>query len=112
MQPNDKSNEQQQRAETFPPMFCRGMRPPPGMPDCCAGMVATDDCRTMMSKGMRACRWFPLIPMIAGIGLFILGYYLNAELARVLCMVAGGTLALCGLLGLMMAGRMKKMCCG
>jgi len=99
MQPNDKSNEQQQHSEMFPPKFCRGMRPPQGMPDCCAGMVATEDCRTMMSRGMKACRWFPLIPMVAGIG-------------RVLCMVAGGTLALCGLLGLMMAGRMRKMCCG
>ncbi|UCD49475.1 MAG: hypothetical protein JSW27_18320 [Phycisphaerales bacterium] len=111
MHTNEKTEDTQEPTETFPPKFCRGMLPPKGIPDCCTGMTATDDCCSMMSKGMKVCRWFPLIPILAGIGLFVLGYHLNAEVARVLCMVAGGTLALFGLLGLMMAGRMKRMCC-
>jgi len=111
MDTNEKTNDKQEPSETFPPMFCCGMQPPKGMPDCWKGMAASEDCCSMMSQGMKACRWFPLIPIIAGIGLFILGYYLNTEIARVFCMLAGGALALLGLMGLLMAGWMKKKCC-
>ena len=111
MHTNEKTNDKRESAETFAGGFCRGMQAWMKMPDCCAGMPATEDCRSMMSKGMKVCRWFPLIPIIVGIGLFVLGYYLNTEIARVLCMVAGGFLALFGLMGLIMAGRMRKMCC-
>ena len=112
MHTNDKTSAKQESAETFGSMSCPGMWPQMGMSGWCTGMAATDDCRPMMSRGMKACRWFPLIPIVAGFGLFILGYSLHTEIARVLCMVAGGGLALCGLLGLLLAGRMKRMCYG
>ena len=69
--------------------------------------VGPAGCCSMM--GM--CRWFPLIPVVLGIILLLMGYYLDASITRVLWMLAAGFVALLGLLGLMLAGRMKKMCC-
>jgi hypothetical protein len=40
------------------------------------------------------------------------GYYLDASITRVLWMFAAGFIALMGFLGLILAGTMKKMCCG
>jgi len=112
MHTNEKPKDKREPTDTFPPMFCRGMWPPKGMPDCWAGMAAVGERRSMMGRAMKACRWFLLIPIVSGIGLFVLGYYLNTEIARVLCMVAGGSMALFGLLALTLAGRMTRMCCG
>lgn len=64
-------------------------------------------CCSMMGK----CRWFPLMPVVLGIILLLLGYYLDASITRVLWMFAAGFIALLGLLGLILAGRMKGMCC-
>jgi len=75
-------------------------------------MWNSDDGRSMMGKGMKVCRWFPLIPVVFGIALLLLGYYLNAETTRVLWMVTAGSVALLGVLGFVMAGRMKNFCCG
>ena len=61
-------------------------------------------------KGMKACRWFPLVPIMLGIALLLLGYFLNPEITRVLWMVAAGFVSLMGVLCLTMMFKMKKMC--
>ena len=111
MQTNEKTNDRRESAERLVNMFCCGTRGRKEMPDCCKSMWESDDCRSMMGKGMNVCRWFPLIPVIIGIALFLLGYYVNAEVTRVMLMLLAGSLALLGVLGLIMAGWMKKMCC-
>jgi hypothetical protein len=65
----------------------------------------------MMAGCMKMCRWFPLVPVILGITLLLLGYYLDASITRVLWMFAAGFIALLGFLGLILAEKMKKMCC-
>ena len=82
------------------------------MPGCCKSMFGTGDGSSMMDKCMRMCRWFPLVPVILGISLLLVGYYLDASTTRVLWMFAAGFIALMGFLGLIFAGTMKKMCCG
>ena len=82
------------------------------MPGCCKSMFGTGDVSSMMDKCMRMCRWFPLVPIILGISLLLLGYYLDASTTRVLWMFVGGFITLMGVLGLILAGSMKKMCYG
>ena len=62
-----------------------------------------DGCHSMMSK----CRWFPLIPAVFGVVLLLLGYYLDAEITRVLWMAVAGLTVLLGTFGLIMMGRIK-----
>ncbi len=79
---------------------------------CCASTGEGVDCRSMMGECMKGCRWFPLIPVILGILLLLLGYYLDAEITRILWMIAAGFGILLGAFALVMIGRMKGMCCG
>ncbi len=39
---------------------------------------------------MKRSRWFALIPAIAGISLLVLGYYLDAEVIKILGMIVAG----------------------
>ena len=78
------------------------------MPECCQSEGQTDGCHSMMSK----CKWFPLIPVVFGVVLLLLGYYLDAEITRVLWMVVAGLTVLLGTFGLVMMGRIKGACCG
>lgn len=43
--------------------------------------------KDMMQACMKKCRWCPLIPMTLGVILFLLGYFLQAEMVRVLWLV-------------------------
>jgi hypothetical protein len=52
-----------------------------------------------------------LIPVILGILLLLLGYYLDAETTRILWMVAAGFLILMGTFGFMMMSLGKRTCC-
>ena len=81
------------------------------MAGCCGGMSGSGDSRSMMAGCMKMCRWFPLVPMIFGIALFVLGYYLDASIIRVLWMLFAGFMAVLGIFGLILMGTMKKMCC-
>ncbi|MHC4328902.1 MAG: hypothetical protein ACYSWW_12380 [Planctomycetota bacterium] len=65
-------------------------------------------CHSMMGK----CRWFPLIPVVLGVVLLLLGYCLDAEITRVLWMAVAGLTVLLGTFGLIMMGRIKGACCG
>jgi len=78
----------------------------------CGGMSGSDDSRTMMSGCMKMCRWFPLIPVMLGILFLLLGYYLDAELTRILWMVAAGFLILMGTFCLLMMCKMIRICRG
>ena len=40
-----------------------------------------------MQACMKGCRWCPLVPVVLGIILFLLGYFQNAETVRVLWLV-------------------------
>ncbi len=62
----------------------------------------------MMSKCMRMCRWFLLIPVVFGIALLLLGYYLDAEITRVLWMLLAGLVILMGAFGFLMMGLSKR----
>ena len=64
-----------------------------------------------MPDCMKRCRWFPIIPVILGITLLLLGYYLDAEITRILWMIAAAFVILMGTFALLMMGKMKKMCC-
>ena len=90
MQTNERTNEKQESIGKSANTFCCGTERLRGMPHCCRSMWEGDDCRSMMSKGMRACRWFPLVPVIIGIALFLHAYYLNPEATRVMWMILAG----------------------
>jgi hypothetical protein len=81
------------------------------MDKCCAGMNGTNDRRSMMAECMKKCRWFPLMPVIFGIVLLLLGYYLDAEIIRVLWMIGAGLLILLGTFCLLMMSVGKRICC-
>ena len=53
---------------------------------------------SMMGECMKGCSCFILVPLIIGIGLFALGYFLDAEVVRVLWMVLSGIVVLAGIL--------------
>ncbi len=81
------------------------------MAGCCGGMSGSGDSRSMMTGCMKMCRWFPIVPVILGIVLLLLGYYLDASIIRILWMITAGFVAVLGTFGLILMGRMKKMCC-
>ena len=72
------------------------------MSECCKGMMEKGDGNFMMSECMKKCRWFPLIPVIFGIALLMLGYYLDAEVTRILWMIFAGMMILMGTCCLLM----------
>ena len=76
---------------------------------CCASTGEGVDCSSKMSECMKGCRWFPLIPVVLGILLLLLGYYLNAEITRILWMVVAGFVILMGTFCLLMMRKMKTM---
>jgi len=113
METQEKRNDEKKTMETWPTMSCCGTNTDSWeMPGCCKSMFGTGDVNSMMDKCMRMCRWFPLVPIIFGISVLLLGYYLDTSTSRVLWMFIGGFIALMGLLGLILAGRMRRMCCG
>ena len=79
------------------------------IPDCCKSISESEETCSMMSKCMTGCRWFPLIPVILGIALIMLGYFLNAEVIRIIWMISSGFVLVLGVLGLFIAGKMVKM---
>ena len=72
------------------------------MADCCKSIGEAVDCRSMMGRCMKGCRWFLLVAVVLGVSLFLLGYYLDAEVTRILWMAAAGLVILAGTLGVVM----------
>ena len=79
-----------------------------GMGGCCG---SNGDHPSGMGKCMSRCRWFPLMPVILGVILLLLGYYLNAEITRILWMITAGFWILLGGFGLIMISRIKAAGC-
>ncbi|MHC4395796.1 MAG: hypothetical protein ACYS1A_09085 [Planctomycetota bacterium] len=113
METKEKRNDEKGFAGKWPNMSCCGTQGGPEMmPDCCKNTGQADDPHSMMSKCMKGCRWFPLVPVILGIALLLLGYYLDAQITRILWMIAAGFIVLMGTFGILMMSKMKKICCG
>jgi hypothetical protein len=79
---------------------------------CCESASGAGDCCSVMGKCKKKCRWFPLFPVMIGILLLLLGYYLNAEVTRILWMIVSGLIVLLGTGGLIVMSKVKAMCCG
>jgi hypothetical protein len=82
------------------------------MAGCCEGMRGSGGSGSIMAGCMKMCGLFPLIPVILGVLLLLLGYYLDAEITRILWMVAAGFLILMGTFCLLMMSKMIKICRG
>ena len=112
MENEDKRNDENKFEEKYSDTSCFGWQ---GMPEmmakCCEGMSRSGDFRSMMAGCMRMCRWVPLIPVVFGIAFLLLGYYLDASVIKVLWMLFAGFVVVMGTFGLILMGRMKRMCC-
>lgn len=101
------------------------------MEQCCAGMSVDDKKKmmedmmprmmdmmgggrdvgmmgTMMKTCMRGFCWFPLIPAAVGTILFLLGYYLDADVVRVLFMILAAMPVIMGLFAFFMMRTMMR----
>lgn len=70
-------------------------------------------CAKMMEKMgecpcAKAIRWLPLVPVLLGVGLFLLGYYLDPGTVRILWLVAAGLVATLGVLGFVVASLIAR----
>ena len=112
MENEEKRNNEKKSAEKCWDRSCFGGQ---GMTEmmakCCEGMSGSGDSGSMMAGCMKMCRWFPVVPVIFGISFLLLGYYLDASIIRVLWMLFAGFIAVMGTFGLILMGRMRKMCC-
>ncbi|MHC4215255.1 MAG: hypothetical protein ACYSWP_17980 [Planctomycetota bacterium] len=112
METKEQKNNEQNSQQQWPDFSCcQPQGDSPQMPDCCKDFGKDQNYGSMMSACMKACRWFPIIPVIFGIALLLLGYYLHPEITRILWMIAAGFVVIMGVLGLLMTSRMKKLCC-
>ena len=68
-------------------------------PDRGDGAGKTQGCQPMMGPCIKGCRWLLLAPVVIGIGLLLLGYYLDARVMRIVWMVLAGFPILLGTLG-------------
>ena len=60
----------------------------------------------MMQACMRKCRWCPLIPVLLGVVLFLLGYFLEAEVVQILWLFFSGLIVFFGLIALIIMNLM------
>jgi hypothetical protein len=104
----DNNNESEKQSPDFSCCGVQGFAEMAGQ--CCASAGEGVDCRSVMGECMKGCRWFPLIPVILGILFLLLGYYLDAEITRILWMVAAGFLILMGTFCLLMMSKMIRIC--
>jgi hypothetical protein len=111
MENEEKRNNENEFGDRCRDTSCFGGRGiPEAMAKCCGGMSGSGDSRSMMAGCMKMCRWFPLIPVILGILFLLLGYYLDAEITRILWMLAAGFLILMGTFCLLMMSKMIRIC--
>ena len=64
--------------------------------------------KDMMRACMKGCRWCPLIPLVIGVVLFLLGYFLNADTVRILWLVFSCLPIVIGLVALVITNTMLK----
>ena len=108
METKEKTNDEKE-FRGWPNMSCCGMQGShETMLDCSKSIEEDDNCRSMMNKCMKRCRWFPFVPVVLGIALLMLGYFLNPEITRILWMIAAGFMATMGVFGFVMMNNMKQ----
>lgn len=101
------------------------------MEQCCAGMTFNDKKKMMdemmprmmqmmggkgpggiMSMAMKHCmkgfRWFPLVPLVFGVSLFLIGYFLDGEVLRILWLILAVPPILMGLFALVMMSSINR----
>jgi hypothetical protein len=111
MEKKEKTNNEKE-FKGWPNMSCCGAQSSQEtIPDCCKSVEEDDNCRSMMNKCMKGCKWFPFIPVVLGIAFLMLGYFLNPEITRILWMIAAGFVILMGIFGLLMMSKIKQICC-
>jgi hypothetical protein len=103
-----RSDEGKFEEKYFDTSCCQGQGFAEMAGQCCTSSGEGVDCRSMMGECMKGCRWFPLIPVVLGILLLLLGYYLDAEITRILWMVAAGFVVALGTFALLMMSRMNR----
>ena len=103
-----RSDESKYEEKCCDTSFCEGQGFADKASQCCTSTGEGVDCRSKMGECMKGCRWLPLIPVVLGILLLLLGYYLNAEITRILWMVAAGFVILMGTFCLLMMSKMKR----
>ena len=64
--------------------------------------------KDVMQACMKRCRWCPLIPIIIGITMFLVGYFLDAEAVKTLWLFVSCLPILMGVMGLIMMNFMFK----
>lgn len=62
----------------------------------------------MMKECMKKCRWCPFIPITFGIISFLLGYFLDAEIVRILWLILSGMAILMGAFCFIIMSAMSK----
>jgi hypothetical protein len=113
METKEKRSDESKLEGNFCDTFCCvGPDSQKMMEDCCKSIGGAMDCSSMMGRCMKGCGWFPVVPVVLGIALLLLGYYLDSEITRILWMVAAGFVILAGTFGLIMMSKMKRVCCG
>ena len=63
---------------------------------------------SILCKCMSRCKWCPLIPVIFGIILLLLGHYLDPHIIRILWMIASGFIVLMGIFVFIMMGLFSR----
>jgi hypothetical protein len=111
MENEEKRNDEKKFAERCCDTSCCEGLGKSKMAECCES-AGGDDYHSKMGDCMKGCRWFPLVPVVFGVILLLLGYYLDAEITRVLWMAVAGLTVLLGTFGLIMMSRIKGACCG
>ena len=76
-------------------MSCCGPEGMTGMMERCCG-------------GMKGCRWFPLFPILLGVALFLVGYFLSAEVVRILWLIFAAIPIVMGVFGFIMMSIMFR----
>lgn len=62
----------------------------------------------MMRECMKGCRWCSFMPIVFGSILFLLGYFLDAEVVRILWLLFSGFIVLMGIFMFVMASTFFK----
>ena len=108
-----KQSNEQNRGESWWGTACCGPQDESGGSwNCCGGGGGARDCRSMMDRCMKGCRWLPLVPVAMGVLFLLVGYYVDAEVGRVLWMILAGLTILMGAFGFLMMRLMRRACAG
>ena len=107
MDNNERSKNESEFAEQCCDTSCCGNPGDLKMPKAGQAEGWPGGCCSMMGK----CRWLPLIPVVLGIVLLLLGYVLDAEVTRILWMTAAGLVILMGAFAFLMMSLGRRTCC-